>query len=75
MTTSLVKHANGYALVLDPALLEQLSATPKTTFQVTCDGQSLVLTPIREVTPDEKFERALAMLHTRFGNAMRKLAE
>ena len=39
------------------------------------DGNSLILTPIREADKERKFQDAFAMVHTRFGKAMKKLAE
>ncbi|MCC7406685.1 MAG: hypothetical protein IT442_01345 [Phycisphaeraceae bacterium] len=47
MLTYLVRHNDEYRLILDESLLKGIGATAETSFDVTCDGHSLVLTPIR----------------------------
>jgi len=75
MIKKLTKHGNSYAVVIDKPILDLLHAKPDTPFEVISDGRSLVLTPVREPEEEKKFEDALAMVHSRFGNAMKKLAE
>jgi antitoxin MazE len=72
---TLTKHGNSYALVIDRPILELLQATPETPFEIISDGRSLVLTPVRDPKEEKKFEKAIATVHERFGNAMKKLAE
>ena len=73
MIKHLTKHGNSYALVIDKAILDLLHATPQTPFEIISDGRSLVLTPVRSSKDEQKFEAALAMVHQRFGRAMKKL--
>ena len=75
MIKKLTKHGNSYAMVIDKPILELLKATPETPFEIISDGRSLVLTPVRDAEEEKKFDEAVAMIHTRFGNAMKKLAE
>ncbi len=75
MIKTLTKHGNSYAMVIDKPILELLHATPDTEFEIITDGRSLVLTPVRDPAEDKKFEDAVEMIHKRFGNAMKKLAE
>ncbi len=75
MIKKLTKHGNSYALVIDKPILELIRATGDTPFEIISDGRSLVLTPVLETAEDEKFEAALADIHARFGNAMKRLAE
>lgn len=75
MIKNLTRHGNSYALIIDKPILELLRATPETPFEIVTDGRSLVLTPVRSAEEDKKLNEALAMVHQRFGNAMRKLAE
>jgi len=75
MIKKLTKHGNSYAMVIDKPIMELLKATPETPFEIISDGRSLVLTPVRDPEEDKKFEDAVAMVHKRFGNAMKKLAE
>ncbi len=75
MIKNLTRHGNSYALVIDRPILELIRATPETPFEIISDGRSLILTPVRDPKEEEKFEKAIANVHERFGNAMRKLAE
>ena len=75
MIKKLTRHGNSYAMVIDKPILELLQATSETPFEIISDGRSLVLTPVRDPEEDKKFKDAVAMIHKRFGNAMKKLAE
>lgn len=75
MIKTLTKHGNSYALVIDKPILELIRATPETPFEIISDGRSLVLTPVRNPEEEQKFDNAVAMIHKRFGNAMKKLAQ
>lgn len=75
MIKNLTKHGNSYALIIDKPILELLRAGPDTPFEVVSDGKSLMITPVRDSVSDSRFEEAVDRLHTRFGNAMKRLAE
>ena len=75
MIKNLTKHGNSYAMVIDRPILDLLKATPETPFEIISDGRSLVLTPVRDADDEKKFDDAVAMVHKRFGKAMKKLAE
>ncbi len=75
MIKSLTKHGNSYAMVIDKPILELLQVSPDTSFEIISDGRSLVLTPVRSAKEEKKFEKAVAMVHKRFGKAMKKLAD
>ena len=75
MVKKLTKHGNSLALVIDKPILELIHATAETPFEVISDGRSLVLTPVRNPRDEKKFQSAIAMVHKRFGRAMKKLAE
>lgn len=75
MIKTLTKHGNSYAMVIDKPILELLHTTPDTPFEIISDGRSLVLTPVRSSEESKKFDEAVAMVHKRFGKAMKHLAE
>jgi len=75
MVKTLTRHGNSYALVIDKPILELLQATPDTPFEIVTDGQCLVLTPVRDEAEERKFQESLEKVHTRFGRAMKRLAE
>lgn len=75
MIKTLTKHGNSYALVIEKPILELLRITPETPFEIMSDGQCLVLTPVRDTEEEKKFQKSLEAIHTRFGHAMKRLAE
>ncbi|NLE68182.1 MAG: AbrB/MazE/SpoVT family DNA-binding domain-containing protein [Lentisphaerae bacterium] len=75
MIKKLTKHGNSYAMVIEKPILELLHTTPDTPFEIISDGRSLVLTPVRSSEESKKFDEAVAMVHKRFGKAMKRLAE
>ena len=75
MVKTLTKHGNSYALVIDKPVLDLLKITPDTPLAITTDGQTLVLTPVREGKRREKFAKALEQTNRKFGRALRKLGE
>ncbi len=75
MIKTLTKHGNSMALVIDKPILDLLQVQADTSFEIITDGRSLVLTPVRSKSQEKKFHDALAMVHKRFGNAMRELAK
>jgi antitoxin component of MazEF toxin-antitoxin module len=75
MIKKLTKHGNSYAMVIEKPILELLHTTPDTPFEIISDGRSLVLTPVRSSEKSKKFDEAVAMVHKRFGKAMKRLAE
>ena len=75
MIKTLTKHGNSYAMVIEKSILELLHTTPDTPFEIISDGRSLVLTPVRSSEESKKFDEAVAMVHKRFGKAMKRLAE
>ena len=75
MIKNLTKHGNSLALVIEKPILELLNADADTPFEVTTDGEALVLTPVRDPDRRKKFDEALAWTNRRYGKALRKLAE
>ncbi|MCC7406956.1 MAG: hypothetical protein IT442_02720 [Phycisphaeraceae bacterium] len=47
MLTYLIQHNDEYRLIIDESLLKEIGATAETSFDVTCDGHALMITPIR----------------------------
>jgi antitoxin component of MazEF toxin-antitoxin module len=48
MIKTLTKHGDSLVLVFDQPLLELMPVTADTQFEITTDGRSLILTPVRE---------------------------
>jgi len=75
MIKRLAKHGNSLALVIDRAVLELLKINKETPLEISTDGQSLVITPLRDTDQDVTFKEALESVNTRYGRALKRLAE
>ena len=75
MIKTLTKHGNRYALIIDRAILELLRIDPETPLELTTNGQSLVVSPVRADADQVKLEATLKELNNTFGDDLRRLAE
>lgn len=75
MIKNLTKHGNSLALVIEKPVLELLGANADTAFDVSTDGQVLILSPIRDAARQEAFTAALDKVNARYPKALKKLAE
>lgn len=75
MMKHLTKHGKNLALVIDPPILEELGLDANTPVDVTTDGQTLVLTPIKDPQAATLFDAALDRANRKYPKALKKLAE
>lgn len=75
MIKKLSKHGNSLALVIDRSILELLGIDEKTSLELSTDGESLVIAPLRDKKRRKKFDDALASSNERYGKALKRLAE
>jgi antitoxin MazE len=75
MIKKLSKHGNSLALVIDRPILDLLKITEDTDLEITTDGESLVVAPVRDAEHRKRFKDALESTNRRYGNALRHLAE
>ena len=75
MVKTLTKHGNSYAMVIDKPILELLKITPETPLEITTDGQTLILSPVRNTRRKAKFNKALKGANRKFGRALNNLAK
>ena len=74
MIKSLVKHGNSSALVIEKPVLSLIGATPESEFEITTDGKSLILTPIRDEARHDRFRKAVEQTGRRYGKTFKELA-
>lgn len=72
---TLTAHGNSAALIIDKPILELLGITMETPLQITTDGKSLVISPLREAEREEKFRKILQSVNARHEATLKKLAE
>jgi len=75
MRKNLTKHGNSLALVIEKPILDLLGADAETPFEITTDGQALVLTPVRPEARRKAFDEALEKTSRKYGKALKRLAE
>jgi antitoxin MazE len=75
MVKKLSKHGNSLALVIDRPILDLLGIDEETSLEISTDGESLVVAPLRDRKRRKKFEDALDSSNERYGSALKRLAE
>ena len=75
MTKTLIKHGNSLALVIDKPVLEMLRITADTPLELTTDGDSLLVSPVRDKARQKRLQASLGKINRRFGDDLRRLAE
>jgi antitoxin component of MazEF toxin-antitoxin module len=75
MVKTLARHGNSLALVLDKGVLDLLGIDGATPLEITTDGRSLIVSPVRDPERVRQFQAALAEANRRYGRALRRLAE
>ena len=74
MIKRLTRHGNSLALVIEKPILELLKIDPDTPLEITTDGRSLSISPIRQ-GEGRRFEEALSKVNSRYGKVLKRLAE
>ena len=75
MIKNLTKHGNSLALVIEKPILELIGADADTRFDVSTDGQVLILSPVKDAGRDAAFKAALDKVNRQYPKALKKLAE
>ena len=74
MIKKLSKHGNSLALVIDRSILDLLKIDQETSLEVSTDGESLIVAPVRDKKRRQRFALALAASNERYGKALKRLA-
>lgn len=75
MRKTLIKHGNSYALVIDKPILELLQVTPETPLEISTNGDSLVVSPVRDKVRQQRLDKTLAKINRKFGGTLKRLAD
>jgi antitoxin component of MazEF toxin-antitoxin module len=75
MIKKLTKHGNSLAIVIERAVLDLLKIDADTPLEISTDGQVLVISPVRDNTHQDKFQKALDSVNKKYGRALKRLAE
>jgi antitoxin component of MazEF toxin-antitoxin module len=74
MIKTLARHGNSLALVIDKPVLELIGADADTPFEISTDGQVLILSPVKDEHRREAFQKALDKANAKYPKALKKLA-
>ncbi len=69
------QHGNSLALVIDRSILDLLGIDVGTALELSTEGESLVVAPVRDKKRKKKFEDALTSSNQHYGKAIKRLAE
>jgi len=75
MSKTLTKHGNSFALVIDKPILELLRITPETPLEMTTNGDTLIISPVRDKRRQRRLDKMLEKINQDFAPALKKLAE
>jgi antitoxin MazE len=75
MIKKLTKHGNSLALVIERPVLDLMKVDAETPFEVSTDGQVLILEPIRDKRRRKAMERSLKDINQKYARALKRLAE
>lgn len=75
MVKRLTAHGNSAALVIDKPILELLHIDMETPLEISTDGRSLIVSPVRDAARERKFRAALARVVSKHGRTFARLAK
>jgi antitoxin MazE len=75
MLKKLTKHGNSLALVIDKGVLELLNIDDQTPLEISTDGTLLLISPVRDEKRRNLFQKAAEKVNTRYGRALKRLAD
>ena len=74
MIKKLTRHGNSMALIIDKSILRILNINEDTPLEVTTDGESLGILPIRDKKRQAKFKKALQKVNKKHKKALKAMA-
>lgn len=75
MVKNLIKHGNSYAMIIDKPILDLLRISPDTPLEITTNGRSILVSPVRDAEREEKLRDALEKINAEHEADLRRLAE
>jgi len=75
MVKKLTKHGNSLALVIDKPVLELLKIEADTLLEISTDGHSLVIEPVRDSKQKKNLRKSMDKANRKYGEALRNLAK
>lgn len=74
MIKNLTKHGNSMALIIDKPILELLNIAEDTPLEISTDGDSLTISPVKDQKRLKKLEKTLSKVNKRYGKALKNMS-
>lgn len=74
MIKNLTKHGNSMALIIDKPILELLNIAEDTPLEISTDGASLTISPVKDKKRLKKLEKTLSKVNKKYGKALKNMA-
>ncbi|HEV8604356.1 MAG TPA: hypothetical protein VGQ99_03260 [Tepidisphaeraceae bacterium] len=75
MITKLTRIGDSWGLVLHPAILELFKIDKETAFEISTEGDRLLIRPVGHQISDDELDAALAHINQKHGTTLQRLAE
>lgn len=75
MKTTLSKHGDGYALVLDGETMQRMGLTPDSEVTIEVHGKTLVMESAPQTEHEKKFAEVQVRMHQEHAGSFRRLAQ
>jgi antitoxin MazE len=75
MLKKLSRHGNSLALVIDKGVLDLLNIDDQTPLEISTDGATLLISPVRDEKRRQRFQEAVGKANAKYGRALKKLAD
>lgn len=75
MVKTLTRHGNSHSLIIDKPILDLLDIGEATLLKITTDGQSIIVSPVRDDADTRRLVAVKREMHRKYGRMMKKLAE
>ena len=75
MIKKLTKHGNSWALIIDKPILELLKIDPEMPVEISTDGETLIIAPVKDPKRRAKFRAALEKTNKKYARTLKRLAD
>lgn len=75
MIKMLSKHKDGWAVVIDKPILDQLEIDADTPLELTTEGRTLIITPVNASNRSKQLKAALEKTNNKYGRILKRLGE
>lgn len=75
MIKKLIQHGNSSALIIDKPIMELLNIDFDTPLELSTDGNNIIISPVKDKSRLQKFNKSLNKINNQFNSTLKKLAK